>query len=450
MSKDAQSEEVPSTDTRREAAALALLRAHREQSGYVPWPHPDNEQLREADRQRQRRTQEDREILAGSAAYRKLATPATQFATLADQIPQIQPTVRSEADTAEPAAPALTVRADPELGRLAVALNKASEFRVWLIARHFFGQPGWVERQQLRAVLETEQIASRRHVDRILEQGDGLFWGRSATGRVFLRSYVRVAERLTRLARETQPQLVQTNVPGARDVYLRVGGSLGAFKAQVYAGWLTHREAPKISRHVLAGLFGCSQETLRNWERDLGSSLAVVTNYAQCAADPRLDDRAASHIPDHSYSYVTSRGQVRIRWRQPNSYTPKSIRQHPHKGQSRKARTRAILAAWYQPVELCAHDLTTLAFDRSHRVPRRYFADSRALRAFLKRLKRRNRGQPFVTRYVYRGEDRNRHGIWELSLDGEVATSANERMRLKREYGWWAGWRVNRELKRVG
>jgi hypothetical protein len=175
-----------------------------------------------------------------------------------------------------------------------------------------------------------------------------------------------------------------------------------------------------------------------------------VTNYAQCAADPRLDDRAASHIPDHSYSYVTSRGQVRIRWRQPNSYNPKSIRQHPHKGQSRKARTRAILAAWYQPVELCAHDLTTLAFDRSHRVPRRYFADSRALRAFLKRLKRRNRGQPFVARYVYRGEDRNGHGIWELSLDGEVATSANERMRLKREYGWWAGWRVNRELKRVG
>lgn len=448
MNKDAQSEEVPSTDTSREA--LALLRAHREQSGYVPWPHPDNEQLREADRQRQRQTQETLEFSAGLAAYQTRAVPDTQFATLAEHIPEVQPRAKDEDDTPESASAALAVRADPELGRLAVALNKASEFRVWLIARHFFGRPGWVERQQLREVLEAEQVASRRHVDRILEQGDNLFWGRSATGRIFLRSYVKVAERLTRLARDTNPQLVDTNVPGARDVYLRVGGSLGAFKAQVYAGWLTHREAPKISRRVLADLFGCSQETLRNWERELGSSLAVVTNYAQCAANPRLDDQAASHIPDHSYTYVTSRGQMRIRWRQPNSYNPKTIRQHPYKGQSRKARTKAVLAAWYQPVELCAHELTTLAFDRSHRVPRRYFATSRALRAFLERLKRRNRGQPFVARYVYRGEDRNHHGVWELSLDGEVATSAAERMSLRREYGWWAGWRVSRQLKRVG
>lgn len=447
MSKDDQSESI-STGVSREAEALALLRAHREKSGYVPWPHPDNQKLQEADQKRQRQAQETLEFSVGLTAYRKLATPATQFATLADHIPQTQPTTRGKLKTPTPAE--LTVRADPELGRLAVALNKAGELRIWLVARHFFGQPGWVERQQLKEVLVSQEIASRRHVDRLLGEGEGLFWGCSPTGRIYLRSYVKVAGRLTRLARDTQLQLVATNVPGARDVYLRVGGSLGAFKAQVYAGWLTHREAPKISRHVLASLFGCSQETLRNWERELGSQLAVVTNYAQCAADPRLDDQAAGHIPDHSYAYVTSRGQMRIRWRQPNSYNPKSIRQHPHKGQSRKARTKAILAAWYQPVESCAHDMTTLAFDRSHRVPRRYFATSRALRAFLKRLKRRNRGQPFVTRYVFRGEDRNGHGIWDLSLDGEVATSANERMSLKREYGWWAGWRVSRQLKQVG
>jgi hypothetical protein len=448
VNKNAQPKEVPSTDTSCEA--LALLRAHRQQSGYAPWPQADNEQLREADRQRQRRTQEDRAFADGLAVYRKLTTPDSRLARLADHIPQVEPPAKGEDDTLTPATTGLTVRVDPELARLAVALNKAGEFRVWLIARHFFGQPGWVEKERLREVLATEQIASRRQVDRVLKQGDRLFWGRSPSGRIFLRAYVRVAERLTRLARETQPQLVATNVPGARDVYLRVGGTLGAFKAQVYAGWLTHREAPKISRQVLAALFGCSQETLRNWERELGSSLAVVPNYAQCAVDPRLDDWVASHIPEHSYSYVTSRGQMRIRWRQPNSYNPQRIRQHPHKGQSRKARTKAISAAWYQPVELCAHGLATLAFDRSHRVPRRYFATAKALRAFLERLKRRKRGQPLIARYVSRGEDRNRHGIWELSPDGEVQTSANERMQLKREYGWWAGWRANCQMKRAG
>ena len=436
----------------REQLALAALRTHRQQSGYAPWPHNGEDQLRELEDQRHQRQQLERDLQAGLAAYHSRSTPhIRRIETLSDHWPAVH-LVPTETTDAPPDEPDLTVRADPELGRLAIGLGKAAEFRVWLIARHTFGRPGWAEKDRLAEAVRSAQAgASRRHLHRLLKQGEGLFWGLSPTGRVYLRSYVKVAERLTRLAVATAPELVATNVPGAPDVYIRVGGSLGAFKAQVYAGWLAHRQGPKIARQTLEGLFGCTEETLRNWERQLGAELVVVTNYAQCASHPHDDERVADHIPSHSYTYVTRQGQIRFRWRQPNSYRPTTIRQHPHKGQSRKARTQAAMAAWYPPVELCAHPLETLAFDRSHRVPRRYFATSKALKALLKRLKKRNRPDgPSTSRYVYRGQDRNDHGIWELSLDGEVETSADERMSLRREYGWWAGWQANRRLKMAG
>lgn len=72
MNKSTKLNSVPTSDSRHEASALELLRTYRQQSGYVPWPHPDNEQLREADRQRQRRAQDAWEFSTGLAAYRKL------------------------------------------------------------------------------------------------------------------------------------------------------------------------------------------------------------------------------------------------------------------------------------------------------------------------------------------------------------------------------------------
>ena len=83
-------------------------------------------------------------------------------------------------------------------------------------------------------------------------------------------------------------------MPGVRDVYLEVGLARSV-QSPGLRRLADTSEAPKIFRHVLASLFGCSQETLRNWERSC-SSLAAVTNYAQCSADPRLDDQAAGHI----------------------------------------------------------------------------------------------------------------------------------------------------------
>lgn len=356
-----------------------------------------------------------------------------------------------------PPKPPLEIRVDPELGRLAVGLDKTGEYLVWALARHHFGKPGWVERHRLLENLQTAGIIhTKRHFNRLLAKGAGLFWGLSPDNRVWLRSYVRVSQRLTEIAAQTNPKLVATNIPGARDVYVRVGGDIGDFKAQIYAGWLAYRQDPKIARETLCNLFAVTRDTLRNWEARLGGSIEVVTNYAQTAIDPKADDRIVDYLPEHSYSYVTRRGQMRLRWRQPNRYKVKNIKEHPHKGQSRKARLAAAITAWHQPVETCApHDLiefSKVPFDRSHRVPKRYFENAKALKKFLERLARHGRVgiSPATPRYVYRGEDPNRHGIYELSLDGEVHTTAFERMPIKQEYGWWAGRRAWQKQARAG
>jgi hypothetical protein len=226
--------------------------------------------------------------------------------------------------------PPLEVRLDPELGRLALALNKTGEFRVWVVARHCFGQPGWVERDTLYGRLKTHGVIhTKRHFNRLLAKGEGLFWGLAPDGRVWLRGYVKVSQRLTQLAARTAPELVATNIPGTNDVYLRVSGDIGDFKARLYAGWLAYRQDPKIARCTLAALFGCSEDTLRNWEARLGGVVEVITNYAQSAADPKEDDTIIDYLPEHAYSYVTRYGQIRLRWQQPNRYRTHGIREHP-------------------------------------------------------------------------------------------------------------------------
>jgi hypothetical protein len=349
--------------------------------------------------------------------------------------------------------PPQELRVDPELSRLAIGLNHAPVYRVWLIARHLFGQPGWVEKDTLLATLkQTGIIHTRRHLNRLLKQGRGIFWNLSTHNRVYLRGYVPLTKQLTQQALRQAPDLVKTNLPGVMSVYINPGGTLAEFKAQVYLAWLAYRENPTIARKTLCSLFNCTEDTLRNWEEILGDRLAVTPTYAQCASHPLNDDRVYSLLPNHCYVYATQKGQVRLRWRLPNTYNPQNVRHHAHKGQARKARTQAALTVWYQPVEKrAAHmPVSKVCFDRSHRVPKQYFKSSKALRAFLGRLERRNRTEEATTipHHVFRGIDRNQHVIYELSIYGEVETTVNERLSIKKEPYWWQGYRLWQDVQR--
>jgi hypothetical protein len=413
-----------------EARARALAEARRLQAQFTGIYHPSEPERAAGDRPA---TPDDWTALARRAFRPK--RPPERHSFPRPSAPEKRPK-------------RLEVRLDPELGRLAIGLDKVPELRVWAIARHHYGQPGWTDRHSLFTALQEADVGhSKRHYNRLLKQGGGLFWNLSPDGRVWLRSYVKVTQHLTRLATQTHPHLVATNIPGVRDVYLRVDGDLQRFKARIYAGWMAHREAPKIARSTLEALFGVSADTLRSWEDRLGrGTLEVIPNYAQTAIDPKDDDTIVDYIPEHAYSYLTRQHEVRIRWRQPNTYRPTYIRQHPKKGQSRKARTAAAKIAWSQPVERCATTTPAtggakVAFDRSHRVPRRYFGQADGLRKFIKKMDRRGEMAvtPATPRYVFLGHDRNNHGLWELALDGLVRTSAWERISIKKEYVWRGG-----------
>jgi hypothetical protein len=455
------------TEKNQTQEALEALRQHRQQSGYVPWNHDDNERLKAIDQQQKKRRQEARALQQGrerfNLRYKKTTSPFTSIADIDLHVTHAPQSGQTEAESQpEPISqapggeePPLTIRIDPELARVAVGLDKTSEFFVWALARHYFGVPGKTTRYDLlEVVAATGVITSRRHLNRILREGRGIFWRLDRHGNVYLVGYVKLTIRLTRTARKTCSKLVATNTPGAREVHIQTGASLGEFKAQVYLGWLAYRQDPTIARATLIKLFNCTHVTLRNWERTLGPQLEIVTNYAQTALQPQQHDEIIDYLPGHCYNYVTRRGAIRIRWRLSNTYRTSGVQEHAHKGQSRKARTVAAYTAWYQPVECDTPDfnefMEKLAFDRSHRVPKQYFETPEQLERFLKRMaKQGKRGAtPQTPRYIYLGEDRNQHGIFELSLDGHRTTRADERLRPRAEYAWWKGWQAKLDLAR--
>jgi hypothetical protein len=437
-----------------EQKALAALRAHREKSGHIPWDHSDNDQLKRLDKKQRQHRRDRQSYQEAQRTLSRLASSSPPvFTPVAEAVSQVTAQIEI-AETPAPDPVPLQVWIDPELGRLAVGLKKTGEYLLWSVFRHFYGQPGWTTREALFTTLkDAGVINTQRSFNRTLKSGQDLFWS-LAGDRVYLRGYVKLSGRLTRIAMDTAPSLVATNVPGVRAVQITITGDLGDFKAQVYAGWLTHREDPTIARDTLCTLFAVVKDTLRNWEDRLGGSLEKVSNYGQTHLHPLEDERVTAYIPAHSYSYVTRRGEIRIRWRQPNTYRTKNIPQKHTKGQSRKARFAAVKVAWFQPVEICAHtphSREKLPFDRTHREPKRYFPTEKALQQFLKRLERRGEEgiKPATPRYIYRGEDKYQHGIWEVSLDGHAETTAWERMAIKKEYAWWKGYREHQKQLRA-
>lgn len=146
-----------------------------------------------------------------------------------------------------------SLRVDPELARVALGLHQASQFRLWIVARHLTriaDGSSKVAKSDLKQAFATYKIKyTRQHLNKLLRDGNGIFWN-AGRHHLYLRSGQYVARHLTRQALDSHPDLL-LNKLGVNDVYLSPKGSLEQWQAMIYAGWICHRENLVISRVVL-------------------------------------------------------------------------------------------------------------------------------------------------------------------------------------------------------
>jgi hypothetical protein len=317
------------------------------------------------------------------------------------------------------------LRVEPEIGRICIGLDKASEYRIYIIARELTRSAdgsGKVAKKALRAVLESYGIEhTRRHVNRLLRAGEGIFWNLGKTS-IYIRSYTFVSMKLHQLA----PELFSTNKPGVRDMYLSPCGTHEQWEAMLYAAWLAHRNNPTIARTTLESLFNRSADTLRRWEETrLRRIVSVRANDVQAPHPLHEDDRYADHIPEHSTPYVAQvkfQGQlqqvIRIRWRTSNTYQVSNIRQHPKRGQAKKVR-KAVNHTSELPAENKRGGM--------QRLNKMYFDNAKHLKVYTAKY--------HTIGYLWRGEARWGRGVFEINNIGFWLTYANERVQPGVERG---------------
>jgi hypothetical protein len=344
-------------------------------------------------------------------------------------LPTLRPLIEQGISKPQP------IRIDPELGRLAIALKLTAPFRLWCIGRELTRREqgsGHVNRDALRAaVTKYDYKISNDHFSRIIRDGIGVFWDIDRNQeKIYVRSPRRLAPLLTEMAFKETPALIVTNPPGVRDIYTCASGSHEAFEASLYAGWMTHREAPTISKKVLVMLFGRGEDTLRRWERNqLQDSLTVRTNYAQYHVP---HNEWATVIPDHVQPYlanVIKEGRhtqvTAYRWRISNTYIPHGIKQHPYLGQASKVRrnVQEVIERFSCGSPALEQSSQPAYLQKPLKL---YFENPKRLKRYVQKV-------GCDERYLWRGLDRNGVGVFEATMSyGQ--TSSMERAPSKDEY----------------
>jgi len=310
-----------------------------------------------------------------------------------------------------------TIRVDPELARISIGLDLASQFRLWVVLRHLNrleNGSSKVSKKGLKAVLCTFGINyTRQHLRRLIKSGMNLFWNEDHHT-LYLRSWQYIACKLTQIAMIENQDLL-SNKAGVVEILLSPAGSLEKWESTIYAGWFYHRDHPIIARVTLERLFNRTPETLRRWEQTrLQGKLTIQKNYAQCAFIDTVDKVNPERL--NSYVAKTDEGaRLRLIWQLPNTYKTKGIKEHPRRGQSKKVR-KAVNEQLQQPADLWCGGSPVVKL---------YYPSAKSLKAHLKKYD--------GVYYLWRGRNRHEHGIYEATETGVWETQVNERVQFGTE-----------------
>jgi hypothetical protein len=308
------------------------------------------------------------------------------------------------------------LRCDPELARIAVAIHKANQLRVWVVMREMTRQTSHMalKRDKIREALRQHGVTfTDRSFNRWIVAGDKTFWNIDVGANViYPASPVLVAQRLLKLCADAKLyDLYTTNHPGQRkDMFIDVSGTnTRAFEQHVYETWMASRNNPSISRWTLSRLWDRHPVSLRLLED--GSQLEILANFAFC------DIENSEYVPfdaegerRRDVHKVKIDGRYGWQWQISNTYFAPRIRQNDKRGVSR----RVLYTLKRKHPELQATSAsdadgeTVGSLNRSHKM----FYSSRA-----KALSNaKSYGE--MVRYVLLGREDGNKAIYEVSPDG--------------------------------
>jgi hypothetical protein len=216
---------------------------------------------------------------------------------------------------------------------LALAILKAGQVtcgRLWLLLRHLDRDGrGWLESEAVYSALAGEgsdlHLCSRRHLARLLDEGEGLFWtagssGSGKDGRIWLHSQARVAGALGIEKLTGRPVALPVSI---------LLGPIGRLRAHFYASFHSGRAGEQdygspIGRGTLEAMTGVPRRTQQVYDRRAG--VRVRSNIALGPAVSSGPETTMSPLPS------SSAGQE-LAWQYGRAYFPFT----DHRGKSGRA-----------------------------------------------------------------------------------------------------------------
>jgi hypothetical protein len=231
----------------------------------------------------------------------------------------------------------------PTLALAMLREGQVASGRLWFLLRHLDREGrGWVNRAEAYKVFTGRtsplQFCSRRHLARLLAEGEGLFWTADKE-RIWIRGQAKVATVLSIERLTGRPVAVPV------DVFL---GCIGNLKAHLYTTFHSSRAGereygPPIARGTITAVTGVPRRTQQHYEQRAGVQTRPNIALGPVAPDCKAGDERAVPVSSvtaqelawqHGRAYfrfTDRRGQygrpcqTYHAWQLPNSYRGASI-----------------------------------------------------------------------------------------------------------------------------